>query len=68
MSLYCSLKRKISDTECEFEAMGSVVDEEGLTTYPAALVHVDMSSHSDVVNPDDLTIDLDYAFIENNPF
>lgn len=48
--------------------MGSVVDEGGLTAYPAALVHVDMGSSSDVVNPDDLPIVLDNAFIENNPF
>lgn len=68
MSLYCSFKRKISDTEYEFEAMGSVHEGEEATAYPAALVHVDMNAHSDVVNPDDLDIVLDNAFIENNPF
>lgn len=68
MSTYCTLKRKISNTECEFEAMSSVYEGEETTAYPAALVHVDMNAHSDVVNPDDLEIVLDEAFIENNPF
>lgn len=67
-SCYCEFKRKINDTTCEFEAMGSVYEGEEATAYPAALVHVDMGSSSDVVNPDDLTIVLDHAFIEDNPF